>query len=78
LPEGSSGSCGAGGRSADYSPPACRNWATQKQKRIGWEMAMRIEKILCTVLDEAHKQQAEETTETLSERPEGFYKIHLD
>jgi hypothetical protein len=41
-------------------------------------MAMRIEKILCTVLDKAHKRQAEEMTETLSEGPEGFYKNHLD
>ncbi len=39
----------------DYSPPAWRNRATEEQKRIGWEMAVRIEKIICTVLDEAHK-----------------------
>ena len=78
MPEESSGSCGTGGRSADYNPPAWRNRATQKQKRIGWEMAMRIEKILCTVLDKAHERQAEEMTETLSEGPEGFYKNHLD
>ena len=30
-------------------------------------MAVRIEKILCTVLDEAHERQVEETMETLSE-----------
>ena len=40
---------------------------------MGWEMAVRIEKILCTVLDEAHKQQVEKATETLSEGPEGFH-----
>ncbi len=34
---------------------------------------MRIEKILCTVLDEAHEQQVEETMDTLSEEPEEFY-----
>ena len=51
----------------DYSSPAWRNRATEEQKRKGWEMAVRIEKILCTVLDEAHKRQVEETTETLSE-----------
>ena len=45
----------------DYSPPAWRNWATAEQKRKGWEMAARIEKILCTVLDEAHKRQAQRT-----------------
>jgi hypothetical protein len=38
----------------DYSPPAWRNRATKKQKQMGWEMAVRIEKILCVVLDEAH------------------------
>jgi hypothetical protein len=41
-------------------------------------MAVRIEKILCTVLDEAHGRQVEETTETLSEGPEEFYSSHLD
>jgi hypothetical protein len=62
----------------DYSPPAWRNRATEEQKRKGWEMAVRIEKILCTVLDETHKQQVEETTETLSEGPEEFYGSSLD
>ncbi len=62
----------------DYSPPAWRNRATEEQKRIGWEMAVRIEKILCTVLHEAHKRQVEETMDTLSEGPEGFYKSYLD
>ncbi len=41
-------------------------------------MAVRIEKIIATVLDEAHKRQVEETTETLSEGPEGFYRSPLD
>ncbi len=62
----------------DYSPPAWRNRATEEQKRIGWEMAVRIEKILCTVLHEAHRQQVEETMETLGEGPEGFYESRLD
>ncbi len=57
----------------DYSPPAWRHRATEEQKRIGWEMAVRIEKILCTVLHEAHKRQVEETMVTLAQRPEGFY-----
>ena len=35
---------------------------------------MRIEKIHCTVLHEAHKRQAEEVVDTLSEGPEGFYR----
>ena len=47
-------------------------------ERVGWEMAVRIEKLLCTVLDETHKRQVEETTETLSEGPEEFYGNHLD
>ena len=62
----------------DYSPPAWRNRATEGQKRIGWEMATRIEKILCTVLHEAYKQQIEETMDTLSEGPKGFYRSYLD
>jgi len=36
-------------------------------------MAVRIEKIICTILHEAHEQQVAETTENLSEAPEGFY-----
>jgi hypothetical protein len=35
-------------------------------------MAIRIEKILCTVMDEAHRRQVGETTNTLTEGPEGF------
>ena len=61
----------------DYSPPVWRNRATEEQKRIGWEMAVRIEKILVTVLHEAHRQQSEETMEILAEGPDGFYKSPL-
>lgn len=39
---------------------------------------MRIEKIIATVLHEAHKRQVEETMETLSEGSERFYKSYLD
>ncbi len=67
----------ATGRHRDYSPPAWRRRATEEQKRKGWEMAVRIEKILCTVLDEAHKRQVEEVIETLFEGPEGRYKSYL-
>jgi hypothetical protein len=49
-----------------------QNQAAAEQKTIGWEMALRIEKILCTVLHEAHKQQVEETMGTLQGGPEGF------
>ena len=62
----------------DYSPPAWRNQATEEQKRKGWEMAVRIEKIICTVLHEAHKRQVEKTMETLSEGAEGFYESYPD
>jgi hypothetical protein len=62
----------------DYSPPAWRNRATEEQKKRGWEMAVRIEKILCTVLYDAHGRQVEETMETLSEGPAGFYRSYLD
>ena len=58
----------------DYSPPVWRNRATDVQKRIGWEIAVRIEKIIATVLNEAHKRQVEEVMETLSEGQEGLYK----
>ena len=37
-------------------------------------MAVRIEEIPCTVLDEAHMRQVEEAMYTLSEGPEGLYK----
>lgn len=47
--------------------------ATEGQKRVGWEMTVRIEKIICTVLQEAHRQQVEATMETLSEGPGRFY-----
>jgi len=41
-------------------------------------MAVRIEKILCTVLHKAHMRQVEETMEALEEGPEGFCKSRLD
>ena len=41
-------------------------------------MAVRIEKILCTVLHEAHERQVEEAMDTLSEGPEGFYRSYMD
>jgi hypothetical protein len=61
----------------DYSPAAWRNRAAEEQKRIGWEMAVRTEKIITTVLDEAHKRQVEGTIETLGEGPEGLYEDYL-
>ena len=62
----------------DYSPLVWRNQATEEQKRRGWEMGVRIEKIIATVLHEAHEQQTEEVMDTLSESPEGFYRSYPD
>ena len=45
----------------------------EEQKRKGWEMAVRVEKIIATVLHEAHQRQVEEVMDTLSEGPEMFY-----
>jgi hypothetical protein len=42
-------------------------------------MAVRIEKILYAVLNEAQgRHQVEEIMETLGEGPEGFYESRLD
>ena len=37
-----------------------RDRALEVQKRIGWEVAVRIDKIIATVLHVAHKRQVEE------------------
>jgi hypothetical protein len=62
----------------DYDPCILRNRATEEQKRIGWEMWVRMERILCTVLSEAREWQIEETMGVLEEGPENFYKSYLD
>jgi len=46
----------------------------EEHKRQGWEMWVRMDKILCTVLREAHERQVEETMGALEEGPEGSYK----
>ncbi len=38
------------------------------------EIAVRIEKIIATVLDEAHKKQVDEVMDVFSEGPEGLYR----
>jgi hypothetical protein len=58
----------------NYDPVLWRNRATEEHKRIGWEMAVRIEKILCTVLHKAHKRQVDEAMDNLAEGPESFYE----
>ena len=57
-----------------YDPCIWRSQATEEQKRTGWEMWVRMEKIIATILDEAHKRQIEETMDALEEGPNGFYK----
>ena len=57
----------------DYSPSAWRNRPTEERKRVGWEMAVRMEKTIATVLHEAYGRQLEETMDALSEEPEGLY-----
>jgi hypothetical protein len=39
-----------------YSPPVWRNRATEEHKQVGWGMMVRIEKILCSVLNEATQE----------------------
>ena len=41
---------------------------------MGWEMWVKMEKIIATVLDAAHQRQVEETMDTLEEGPESFYR----
>jgi len=41
-------------------------------------MWVRMEKILCAVLNAAHEKQIEETMDALSEGPVSFYKSYLD
>ncbi len=62
----------------DYDPCVWRSRATEEQKRAGREMWVRMEKIIVTVLHEAHLRQVEETTDALEEGPESFYKSSLD
>lgn len=52
---------------------ALRTRVTEEQKRRGWEVFVRIEKILATVLHEVLRQQVEETMEVFSWGSEGFY-----
>jgi len=60
----------------DYSPSVWRSRTTEEKKRIGWKIAIRIEKIRCTVLHEAHELQVEDTMYTLAEGPESFYRSY--
>ncbi|MDP9477012.1 MAG: hypothetical protein M3R38_15225 [Actinomycetota bacterium] len=61
----------------DYDPCVWRSRATEEQKRVGWEMRVRMEKIVAVVLHEAHERQVGEAMGALEEGPEGFYGSHL-
>ncbi len=61
----------------DYDPCVLRSRATEEQKQIGWEMWVRMEKIVATVLHEAHQRQVEEAMDALAEGPEGLYNRPL-
>jgi hypothetical protein len=50
-----------------------RSGVTEEHKRNGWEMFVRMEKILATVLNDVLGQQVEEAMQALSEGPEGLY-----
>ena len=62
----------------DYDPCLWRRRATEKQKRVGWEMWVRMEKIIATLLHEAHELQVEEARDVFEEGPESFYKSSPD
>ena len=42
----------------DYDPCLWRNRATEEQKHVGWEMWVRMDRITCAVLREAHERQS--------------------
>ena len=62
----------------DYDPCVWRSRTTDEQKRVGWEMWVRMEKIIAAVLHEAHEWQVEESTDALEEGPERFYRGSAD
>ena len=49
-----------------------------EEKRVGWEMRVRMEKIVATVLHEAHERQVEEALDALEEGPKSFYGSSVD
>ena len=55
--------------------PAWRNRATAEQKRLGWAMVVRIEKVLCTVLHETHERQVEGTMGSPSLRDQSLLEV---
>ena len=62
----------------DCSPLAQRNRVTEERKQVCWEAAVRIEKIMCVVLHEAHARQVEEVMEALPKDRRGSTDVRLD
>jgi len=62
----------------DYDPCVWRDRAIEEQKRIGWEMWVGMDEILCAVLREARERQLEEKMDALGDGPERFYRSYLD
>lgn len=50
----------------------------EERKRVGWEMWVRMKKIVAAVLQEAHERQVGEALDALEEGPESFSKNHLE
>lgn len=59
---------------AKYDPCIWRSRATEEHKRVGWEMWVRMEKIIAVVLKETHEKQIDEAMEVFEEGPESFYR----
>lgn len=59
---------------ANITPQSLSLITAFQQKRIGWEVAVRKAKILCTVLHKAQEKQVKEILNILSKRPERFCK----
>ena len=68
-------SFGMPGWHRDYDPCLWKRCATGDQKRVGWEMWVRMEKIIATV---SHERQVEEAMDALEEGQEDFYRSHLE
>ncbi len=62
----------------DYDPCLWRSRATEERKRVGWEMWVRMKKIVAAVLQEAHEWQVGEALDALEEGSESFSKNHLE
>ncbi len=63
----------------DHDPCVWRDRATEEQKRISWEIWMRMDRIVCAVLRDVHEPpQVEEKIDTLEDRPGRFYESQPD